>query len=222
MKTNFKVLLSSMMMILAIGFTACEGDQGEIGPKGDRGLQGDKGAKGDQGDKGEVGDNGFVESTSFGNIELTVSGIDFEGAAYTEVLDFKYVPEDHSYASTWSESSGSTAKNFGLYRVYKPAARTVGRSEDISNSMYFSFNEFEGILSLNEFEFSASFITGGAVNSVRDYISMTPAFVISDYSFNEETGELSVRFDYTFKDSRNNDVEVSGVVNVIVYHVNAG
>lgn len=207
------------MMILAVGFTACEGDQGEIGPKGDPGLQGDKGAEGDKGDKGEAGDNGFVESTSFGNVELTISGLDFKGAAYTEVLDFKYA-EEHSYSSIWSQSSGSTAKNFGLYRTYKPAAKTVGRTEDISNRMYFSFNEYEGNLSLNEFEFSAAFIAGGAINSVSDYISMSPAFVMTDYSFNEETGELRLNFSYTFKDSRNNDVEVSGVVNAIVYYAN--
>lgn len=37
------------MSALVIGFTACEGDQGEIGPKGDPGAQGEAGVPGAQG-----------------------------------------------------------------------------------------------------------------------------------------------------------------------------
>ena len=72
-KFKFSMLLGAVLVALSIGFTACEGDQGEIGPKGDPGAKGDQGAPGAQGSKGDRGDQGEMgdkESASFGKYRI--------------------------------------------------------------------------------------------------------------------------------------------------------
>jgi Collagen triple helix repeat (20 copies). len=222
MKTKFRMLFGAMMVAVSIGFTACEGDQGEIGPKGDPGAKGDQGAQGPQGPKGDQGERGDKEATSFGNVELTISGVDGRGNAYEEVLDFKYLLDEHPQYSYYYENNDLNEKYFYIGREYKISGKTNAGGRDALSAMMLNVNLIEDELVLDYFGFSALFVSGSSYNQTGtdvDYDSdNVDDFVISNYSFNQETGELS--FDFTFNyEQFAEPVELTGKVNVLVYGV---
>lgn len=205
------------MVALAVGFTACEGDQGEIGPKGDPGAQGEQGIPGEQGPKGEGGD---IEAASFGNVQLTISGVDLKGQAYTEVVDYKYLPDNHLGYSSWYRN-GAEKLSFEVMREHRVEAKDNGRSKAMGNVAELLVAQVDGELVLNRFMFQAMIIVGNAFVNVSDHVDAIDTesenFVISNYSFNEETGALTFDFTYSFQDYGDNTVELSGKVNVKVY-----
>lgn len=224
MKTKFKVLLSTMMMVLAIAFTACEGDQGEIGPKGDPGSKGDQGLQGDKGDKGDQGapgQNGDAEAASFGNIEFTISGEDGDGETISKTLDFKYLPYNDPSYSIWFEN-GDGHKVFQIMREHKISAPTNGRPDDMGNMVGLSLVHDGTDLVLDQFQFGTMLIINNTLGYINHHVSATDEgsenFVISDYSFNEETGALKFNFTYFFDDGDGGIVEISGKVDVLIYY----
>jgi hypothetical protein len=226
MKTKFKMLLSSMMVVVAIGFTSCEGDQGEIGPKGDQGTQGEKGTQGTQGVQGVQGaegvdgQHGDSEAASFGNIELTVTGVDIHGDDFTEVVDFKYLPYNDLYNSMWYVD-GDDNKRFSIRREFKVAAKTNGRGQDSGNNADFNLSVVDGELVLENFYFSATVIAGNSMLSLYDEVYSGNVedrnFVITDYAYDEAKGTLKFNFTYSYTDYNDQPVTISGKVNVIVY-----
>ena len=215
------MLLGTMMVILAIGFTACEGDQGEIGPKGDAGAQGEKGTQGEQGIPGEKGN---TEGTSFGNIELTVSGVDMRDEAFTEVIDFKYLPYNDPSHSIWY-NDGNDNMTFSILREYKVAAKTNGRTQDMGNVVKLEFSKVGDDLVLDNFSYSTSIIVNNSLIYVYDYVSGmeddAENFIISGFSYNETTGALKFNFTYSYDDGEEQR-EFSGKVDVIVYEAHLG
>ncbi len=221
MKTKFKVLFSSMMMLLAIAFSACEGDQGEIGPKGDQGLQGEKGDKGDQGDKGDPGKDGDLEAASFGNIEITVSGIDDAGAEFTEVLDYKYLIDHDLAASVWTKPNGEETADrmFVVAREYKPSVPTNSRAESRGNVAMMVFGIVDGEYVLEQFDLEAAFISNNSVKWVSYRADDDDGETIfSNFSFDESTGKLHFEFTSTGVDYKDDPIEITGVADVNVYY----
>lgn len=223
MKTKFSVLLRLMMLVIALGFTACEGDQGEIGPKGDPGAQGEQGLEGDQGPQGEKGD---TEATSFGNVALTISGVDLHDEAFTEVVDFKYLPYNDAFGSSWYEHDEDGNRTFRIQREYKIAAKANGRSQDTGNTIELNLSQVGSDLVLNDFNFSATVIVGNSLVYVNTYVNSTDDegknFIISDYSYDEANGTLKFNFTYSYIGYNDEPVELSGTVNVIAYEAEVG
>ena len=217
------MLLGAAMVALSIGFTACEGDQGEIGPKGDPGAKGDQGAPGAQGPKGDKGEIGDKESASFGNVELTISGTDVKGNPYTEVVDFKYLLDEHPMYSYWSKDGDSEDYYFYIGREHKVQAKADEGSRSVVSSLTMALHQSEGELVLENFELNALFIVGNTYHFAETWLESSALeaedFVISNYAFNVETGSLTFDFTYSYSDDMEESVNIDGKVNVKVYGV---
>lgn len=219
------------MVVLAIGFTACEGDQGEIGPigndgtQGEQGVPGDQGGQGDQGDQGVAGQDGSTEAQSFGNVALTVSGVDMHGDDFTEIVDFKYLPYNDAGNSVWY-IDGNDNKHFYIRREFKVVAKTNGRPSSSGNTLDFSFSEVDGELVLDYSNFSANIITGNSllyINGEVDTEDMEDkGFTVTNYSYNAATGAVKFDFTYSYLGYNEEMIEISGNVNVIVYEAQPG
>lgn len=209
MKSKFKLLLGLMMLVLTIGFTACEGDQGEVGPKGDTGAQGSQGEPGAQGPQGV---SGSTEDTSFGNVELTIS----RGGA-THVIDFKYLPDNAPINSAVLEKVSDDGIDFRITREMKvasevdPSAKTLAMGYEV----YLHIGVVDGELIPERFQFNAPVLNGRKWESIYHYADFSVTqndFTISDYSYDTATGVLQFNFTYTY-----GETEVAGKVNVVVY-----
>lgn len=202
-----------MMMALAIGFSACEGDQGEIGPKGDPGAQGEQGPAGEKGD---------AEATSFGAVVLTITGVDPKGNDFTEVVNYPYLPDNDPYSSGWFVAPG-TDLGFWIQRETKLSANTAGRvsASDYSVDLYVELVEDK--LALNRFSFATTVIVGNAYHMISASLDSSAPnaqdFVISNYAYNEATGALKFDFAYSYTDYSGNTVQLSGQVDVLVYEI---
>lgn len=220
MKTKFKFLLGIMMLALTIGFTACEGDQGEIGPKGDTGAQGEPGVPGAQGPQGEAGG---TEATSFGNVELTVSGVrpneDFSDVIdFTEVIDYKYIVNSMPSSFVFGDSE---EKQFYLLREFRVSAKENARTQDYYdlNTLAFSFSEIDGEIEVDFLHFSATLIDQNTMFMVGNEFESSELendFEVTDYSYDETTGAVKFNFTYSYEEG-DDTFEVSGKVNVTVY-----
>lgn len=212
---KIKFLPVIIMMALAVGFTACEGDQGEVGPKGDPGAQGEPGAQGPQGPQGEPG---ATEATSFGNVELTISGRDYDEEAYTQVLDFKYLLDDNVYSSQ-TYVYGENKRNFYIGREYKAAATPNAKVEaSMGNMVSLNLTENDGVVTLGNFYIEANFLNGRIIvyfYFVREAYELEDKYSVTDFSYDEATGELKFNFIYT-----DEELEIKGKVDVIVYEAN--
>ena len=213
-----------MMLVAAMGLTACEGDQGEIGPKGDPGSKGDQGVQGEKGAKGDQGvpgQDGQSESASFGNVEFTVSGVDMYGEQYSEVLDFKYLPNDDVSGSYWYEN-GDGEKVFRFGRQRKISAPTNGRPEVMDNIVEMAMVQVGDDLVLDYFSFGTVIIVKNSLSHIHHYVESydenAKNFAISNYSFDEATGALKFDFSYSYDDGDDENVEISGKVDVIIYY----
>ncbi|HYF68481.1 MAG TPA: hypothetical protein VD884_10100 [Ohtaekwangia sp.] len=73
----------------------------------------------------------------------------------------------------------------------------------------------------NSFDFSTMFIANNSYfylnTHVNSYDDNGKNFIITDYSYDEESGNLKFNFTYSYSDYNDETVEVSGKVNVIVY-----
>lgn len=209
---KIKFLPVMIMMALAVGFTACEGDQGEVGPKGDSGAQGEPGAQGPQGEPGAT------EATSFGNVELTISALDYDEEAYTQVLDFKYLSDDNVYSSQ-TYIYGENKRNFYIGREYKAAANPNAKVEASSgNTMGLNLAVRDGVVTFDYFYVEANFPKGRKIISfyfVGEAYELEDKYSVTDFSYDEATGALKFNFIYT-----DEALEIKGKVDVIVYEAN--
>lgn len=213
-----------MMLVASMGLTACEGDQGEIGPKGEPGSKGDQGVQGEKGGKGDQGvpgQDGNSESASFGNVEFTVSSVDEDGEEFSQVLDFKYLPYSDPSNSYWYEN-GDGEKVFRFGRERKISAPTNGRADVMDNTVEMAMVQIGDDLVLDYFSFGTVIIVKNSLSHIHHYVESYDEngknFVISNYSFDEATGALKFDFTYSYADSNDESVEISGKVDVIVYH----
>lgn len=206
---KIKFLPVMILMALAVGFTSCEGDQSEIGPKGD---QGEPGAQGPQGPQGEPGS---TEATSFGNVELTISALDYDGNAYTKVLDFKYLGVDDLSSSSTSKYD-ENRRGFYVGREYKPTANPSAKVEaSMGNMMGLSLMEIDGAARLDHLYIEVAFPNDRKIIRfyfVREGYELEDKYSVSDYSYDEATGALKFNFIYT-----DEEIEIKGKVDVIVY-----
>lgn len=204
------------MLVLMIGFIACEGDKGEVGPKGDSGEQGLQGESGVPGQQGEAGN---VEAASFGNIELTIPS-----ESYTHILDFKYLPyNDPSFSAVFENFEGNGIE-FRIMRDYKVAAtvnaKTQAASHAGSNQVYLQIGLIDGVLTPESFQINAVVLNDRKIDGVYHSTNFCDEndFAISDYVFDTTTGILKFNFTYSYRDASTEEtVHVSGKVNVIVY-----
>lgn len=194
MKKSYKVLLSCVMVALAVVFTGCEGEEGKMGPSGD------------------------AEAASFGSVVLTISGTDWKGNPYSEVLDFKYLGYELAGSSSWYRNDNG--RSFSISRDYKIEAKSGGRQKSVATGVTINVSEVNGELVPDEFIMDATFIVGNAL--VDESVFMLSGdfdgenFVISNYTFDEKTGAL--KFDFTlFKEREGKRLEIAGKVDVKVY-----
>lgn len=208
MKKKFRVLAGAMMLAAAVGLTACEGDEGQIGPKGDKG------------DQGLPGKDAETESASFGNIEMTVSGTDYNGNSYSQLWDFKYLPYNDIYSSYWYEEDDYRAFYFGRER--KISAPENGRTKDMGNTAYITVKQIDGQFVLDRFSFGTTLLANNTISYIYHSVygdeDNAENFIISNASFNESTNKLQFDFSYSYVDYDDNDVTITGKVNVIVYY----
>ncbi len=211
-----------MMLALTIGFTACEGDQGEIGPKGDTGAQGAPGEPGAPGEQGPRGEAGGDEATSFGNVELTVSGVrpnaDFtEMIDFTQVIDYKYIFNNTPISIV---SGTDEEKHFYLIREFRVSAKGNARTQDFGgNILEIEISEIDGEVKVDHLAFSAFLIDQNEIFFIQhglDSDDTENSLEISDFSYNATTGALKLNFIYSYEEE-DNTFEVSGKVDVIVY-----
>lgn len=200
------VLMNGILLALVLGLSACDGDQGEVGPTG---LQGEKGDKGDQGVAG------IEEAASFGNIEITVTGTRPDGEAYTQMLDFLYLPEnDGIYGSSFYEWDGGI--DFNITRSFKTQFSNAGRSDE-DNTISISFGVEEGVIVYPQIAYNATIIDELKTFRIwHEIYSEDQDIEITNYSFNKETGKLTFNFSFSYVDYDDNEVTISGVVDVFV------
>lgn len=197
--------MNGLLLALVLGLTACDGDQGEIGPAG---IQGPKGDQGTPGEKGEGN-----EAATFGNIEVTVSGTREDGIDYSQVLDFRYVPG--VYGSTYYEYEEGVY--FNIEREFKNQITTTGKANDSGNSMRLNFEHVDGELTINDFSLNASIIDDMKLFGIWYYYnSQDSDLEITNYSFNKETGKLAFNFSFSYVDYNDELVTVNGVADLIV------
>lgn len=184
------------MVAGALGMASCEGDQGEIGPKGD---------------------SADAEASTFGNIELTVSGVDLNGDQFTKVVDYKYLVDNYP-TSIWYWGEGE--RYFNISRAYKIEAPDA-RVNWSDNQIEFIIKESNGGLSLIQASIRTQLIVN---NTLVDYgwyhiyssSNDVDNMVMSNYSFDEKTGAL--RFDFTyFTEESGSRVDFAGKVDAKVF-----
>ncbi|HYF67292.1 MAG TPA: hypothetical protein VD884_04110 [Ohtaekwangia sp.] len=207
------VLMNGILLALVLGLSACDGDQGEVGPTG---LQGEKGDKGDQGVAGEKGE-GSEEAATFGNIKLTVAGTREDGIAYSQVLDFRYIPENSGvYGSSYYEYEEEL--HFNIEREFKNQIVSNGRpNASNNNSIELRFDTSEGGLIINSFYLNTTIIDDMKLFGIwYNYYQEDNDFEITNYSFNKETGKLVFNFSFTYVDHNEEVVTVTGIADLIV------
>jgi hypothetical protein len=219
MKTKFK-LFNFLFVILAVGFTACEGDQGEIGPKGD---------KGDTGTTGTTGANGtgFDELTQYGNIEVTFSGKRQDDVDFTQTLDFTYMPTSGvSENSSWYQSNESESR-FYLSRENKGLVSEAGRTNEggEKNAVWLEFDKTSDGVSITYIGFYTDIVTSdfkvfelNCEDGTWNEAFQNPS--VTNFNFNAATGKLTFNFSHTIPanlSSTAHDVTITGKVDVTVF-----
>lgn len=184
-----------MMVATAVGITSCQ--DGEVGPKGEK---------------------GGAESTTFGNVELTISGVTSTGDSYSEVVDFKFLSGDDPYNSAWAWRD-LDLREINLSREYIVEAKPDGRTNAASD-LTLNLYEIEGRITLDYFQFGATLIVGDTFERVGTQVSFSDDdydnFVMSNYSFNDRTGVIKFDFSY-FWDAPEGRTNIAGKVNAKVY-----
>lgn len=207
-------------------FAACEGPQGEVGPQGEQGDTGAQGPAGPQGPEGPSGP-GYETAVKNGFIVQELAGTLPGGEVFTDSAMFAYSPEQ--IGTDWMVSSemidlGEGNYIFGIKRFY-------GSVDDVYNdvfvSMIFSINGFgtaneEVVIENTEFhyyhvtddnrflEFNYDTADGTELQDVN----------ITNLEFDPAAKAVSFDYEYTmpgFLNSTGNDLEVSGVVDVLTY-----
>lgn len=197
--------MNGILLALVLGLSACDGDQGEVGPTGLQGEKGDKGVAGSE------------EAASFGNIELTITGTRQDGETYSQVLDFRYVPEESGvYASSYYEYEEELY--FHIRREFKNQIVNSGRpNASISNSLELDFENVGGEVYINSFYLDATIIDDLKIFGIwYDYNNEDDDLAITNYNFNKETGKLTFNFSFSYTDYNDELVTVTGVADLIV------
>jgi len=208
MKNRLKFLINVFSICLAISFTSCEGDQGEVGPAGPIGEKGNLGEKGDTGAKGES----LEGPLSYGKIAITVSGTRPDGlGAFTTTKDFKYAPEQVKLQDFSSIEIDEDAN------YWVTLLRYAGAISGSTNSIELYLESEEGTLTCEtELEFSV-------ITPDFKYFELgidVGGIVPSNYTYDEETGRVQFTFSKEVpagNNSTSQNVQLSGEVDVIVY-----
>lgn len=222
MKTRLK-FLPLILIILACGLGACEGDKGEIGPQGDPGATGATGATGSNG-------TGFDELTQYGNIEVTFSGKRIDDITFSQKTDFIYMPTYGGVAQNsrvdYDEKSDSYTFNLARENKGKVTSSTNGRTDaaGVKNTFALSITkDANGVIANNVQIYvdvvTTDFKTFEIYNNDGSWnIDFTMA--ITNYVYTPATGKLTFNFAYTIPAANNNtgsDISVTGKANVIVF-----
>jgi hypothetical protein len=214
MKTK-RLLLNSLFAILAVGFAACQGDQGEIGPKGDTGSTGNTGANG----------TGFDELTQYGNIEVTFSGTRSDEVAFTETVNFLYMPGSGVADNSSFYEYSDTDREFFIGRENKGPAVKTGRTNgaDSKNDVWLRLRKNSDGLFMNQLDFYTDILTSDFKTFEIYYSTQWEEgfdIAVTDYSYDAATGKLKFNFTYTIPDYNNgtgNDITVTGKADVTVF-----
>jgi hypothetical protein len=217
MKTNFLSIV--FFSIIAAGFVACEGEQGEIGPNG---------IKGDQGNIGNTGANGegFEELTKYGKIAVTFSGTRSDDEEFTETLDFIYLPTSGiSENSSFYKYENGTME-FLIGRENKGSVNKTGRTEGggMKNNVWIDVVKTSDGISLDQLVIYTDVITDDFKTFEINFNngSWDEGFeaAITNYSYDAATGKLKFDFSYTipnFNSSTGFEINVTGTADLIVF-----
>src|SRR5690606_36343536 len=109
-------------------------------------------------------------------------------------------------------------RNFYISREYKSAANPNAKVEaSMGNVMSLNLAESAGVVTLGNFFIEANFPNGRKIVNfffVGEAYELEDKYSVTDFSYDEATGELKFNFIYT-----DEDLEIKGKVDVIVYEV---
>ncbi|GAA4276908.1 hypothetical protein [Aquimarina mytili] len=220
MKKNY--LKSIAICALGMLLTNCEG---EDGINGINGLDGENGIDGIAGINGENG-VGFDELTQFGSITITFEGIRPDDVAFLDTAEFKYtaiegdqLDENSSVEVSDSEISFDAVRFLSAPDdVYQETL--VELDLDITNpgqddeAIDFSLEVDDYAIISDDFKYVV--IDDGEFSNTDAGVTN---FVITNYSFNEDTHNLVFSFSFDVAGDSNetgNDLSISGEVDIIV------
>jgi len=226
MKRTINLLSYILVVCIAIGSAACDGDQGEIGPKGDKGDTGATGSKGTDGDDGA----GFEELTQYGHIELTMTGKRIDNVNFAQTADFNYMPYDGVTSNSYFyHYDNDDADYFTIVRENKGKVTSTinGRTEDGGMKNMFGLD-----LTKDATGFKVSYLKIYADVVSPDFkvfeINYSDAsswnndfdVTLSNLSYAPTTGKLIFNFSYTIPAANSPtgyDILLTGKVDVIVF-----
>lgn len=224
MKTMKNFFLRTIVIgVLGLLLVNCE--DGDVGPAGADGINGIDGVDGTNGANGIDGQNGvgFDELTKFGSITLTLEGTRPDDVSFSITDEFKFTAvEDIDF---------NNEVRFVENRIDFNIERTLSVPDDDFQGSEIEINlditnqgetdeTIEFILDIDNYVMifdDLSYL--GLDNSFeKDEVGITN-FSMSDFSFNDETNEVSFSFSFNV-DATNNDtghdLSISGEVNAIL------
>lgn len=222
MKTLMSRKLMMAILSLTVLLAACEGPVGPVGPAGTPGAEGTAGANGANGTNGV----GFDQLVANGNIMVTYSGNRPDGVPFDKQLNYPFSDAGYTYSTVHIDRHEAyELYKFQMTRWYSAPDNDLYGYPDIQNRVTLSVEIEEGDVELKDppatfFKVNTNIIDGRKFfNLVGENEKLTED-VISEYTYNAETGALSFVMDMILPAGSNStgfDINVHAVANVIVY-----
>lgn len=235
---NFNHIYKSLLIcLLGILITGCEVEDGAQGPAGQDGIDGIDGVDGIDGTNGNNGANGidgegFNELTKFGSITLSLEGIRPDDIPFTNNNIFKFTPISPNILPL---SNSVLATDSGFEFRF---GRFVSAPDDdfLESGVTIILNvtnpgtvdqEFSFDMRINKYAVISDDLTFFGLSNFPNGIDGSElGFTdvdITNFEFNNETNNLTFSYSLTVSgenNTSNNDLLVSGEVNVILIKIN--
>lgn len=186
-KLLMKSVLPLVLLVSSFAFFSCEDDENVIG---------------------------LDESAKYGNIKLTFEGERPDGEDFKETVNFRFMPSNGPQGSSTVEDDGDTYHSFDVMRLYNPFE---------SGDENYAYLELNANTSEDEPTFN------GSLDYVTTFITDDEAFFewgddfslstedITEYSYNEDNGKLTVKFNVMTSGPNGQSMEITGEVKVTVF-----
>ncbi len=220
-----------MMVTTVVFFNSCkEGPVGEIGPKGETGDQGPTGATGADGAAGIDGENGYgyEEALESGYIALVLEGTRPDDVAFEDSLVFQFCPiEMVPYLSTYYYDELNDQYEFYLTRFIDNNQEVNLRSDPSTKIIQIGFVYDGENISVEGASYTEDAVTlvfdDYKIFSIDFYdnpLDYLEADGITNYSFDPETGKVTLKLDIVVPNTVNNtgnELHMVAYINAVVY-----
>lgn len=217
MKVSLQILFSAVVLSAIVAMSGCKGKTGDPGPAGKDGTNGTNGTNGSNG-------VGFEAATKLGNIILYLDGTTPAGDPFKDTLDFKFAVGDLSKSS--ADPSNPNQMNFYVQRYLTFDSETI---PDDNANLY--FQPYVDIETGDTTYYMTLDLHANVATTDYRYFTFTENLYNTDgsnftnesykgFKYDPNKGKLYFRFSLTvpaIQSSTGYDVNVDGVVNVIVY-----